>query len=152
MKIKVFLLTLFAFLFLSFQTSNAQNFQENQFNPETPKENLYKAKVLEVVSEGETEVGEFKNKYQDLRLELLEGPNKGKIIALTHGNLVTLDERLLVKKNDKVVLLEFSRPDGSIEYIVTDKYRLDTLLYITVLFIPHPNFFVKHKICLTKIS
>jgi len=145
MKIKIFLLTLFAFLFLSFQTSNAQNFQENQFNPETPKENLYKAKVLEVVSEGETGAGEFKNKYQDLRLELLEGPDKGRIIVLTHGDLVTLNESLTVKKGDKVVLLEFSRPDGSTEYIITDKYRLDTLLYIAVLFILTVLFIARWK-------
>lgn len=126
---------LFAFLFLSLQTSNAQNFQENQFNPETPKENLYKAKVLEVVSEGETGTGEFKNKYQDVRLELLDGPGKGKLVVLTHGNIVTLNESLTVKKDDVVVVLEFSRPDGSEEYIITDKYRLDMLLYITVLFV-----------------
>lgn len=110
-----------------------------------PKENLYKAKVLEVVSEGETGTGEFKNKYQDLRLELLDGPDKGKLVVLTHGNLITLNESLTVKKGDKVVLLKFSRPDGTSEYIVTDKYRLDTLLYISVLFILTVLFIARWK-------
>lgn len=135
MKLKLFFISIFVALFLFVGNVQAQNNPENQFNPETPKETLYKAKVLEVVDEGEMGAGEFKSKYQDLRLEVLDGPNKGKVIALTHGNLVTLNESMLVKKDDKVVLLEFSRPDGSTEYIVTDKYRLDSLIYISIAFV-----------------
>lgn len=132
---KVFLFLIAGLFFFSADLSFAQNNPENQFNPETPKETLYKAKVLEVVEEGERGAGEFRNKYQDLRLELLDGPNKGKIIALTHGDLVTLSDELLLDENDKVVVLEFSRPDQSTEYIVTDRYRLDKLVIAAVLFV-----------------
>jgi len=145
MKLKILLITLFAFLFVNIHAIHAQNNTDNQFNPNTPKENLYKAEVLEVVDEGETGVEGFKNRYQDLRLEILDGPNKGKIIVLTHGSLVTLDDGLIVKKDDKVVLLEFSRPDGSTEYIITDKYRLDTLLYISIMFILTVLFIARWK-------
>ncbi len=145
MKLKILILAIFAFLFVTTQFATAQNNPENQFNSNMPKENLYKAVVLEVVEEGETGSGDFVNKYQDLRLELLDGPDKGKKVVLTHGNLVTLDESLTVKEGEKVVLLEFSRPDGSTEYIITDKYRLDTLLYITVLFVLTVLFIARWK-------
>lgn len=122
------------FILVFYAPSYAQNNAENQFNPETPKENLYKAKVVEVVDEGEIVSGDYKNLYQDLRLELLDGPSKGKIIVLTHGNIVTLKEEQLVSAGEKVVVLEYSRPDGSSEYIVTDKYRLDNMIYIAIAF------------------
>ncbi len=135
MKFIIGLLALLVFYILTPLPADAQNTPENQPNSNMPKENLYKAKVLEVVDEGETGSGEFKNKYQDLRLELLDGPDKGKIIVLTHGNLATLSDDMLLKQDDKVVILEFSRPDNSTEYIVTDKYRLDKLMWAAILFV-----------------
>lgn len=116
-------------------TSFAQNNAENQFNPETPKERLYKAKVLEIFEESDTNTQGFDQEYQKVRAEILDGDKKGEILEINHGQLVTLDDNSRVKENEVVVLLEFSRPDGTNEYFITDKYRLDSLLIVAILFV-----------------
>ena len=131
MKLKVLFI-----IFLSFFLFSKVTFAQNgQLNNAQPQEKVYKAEVLEVVDEGVTGSGEFKNPYQDVRLKLLNGPNKDKLLVLTHGEMSTLRPDMMVKKGEKVVVLEFSRPDGSLEYLITDKYRLDTIYYFAIAFI-----------------
>lgn len=135
MKFKFALFIFIISFFVPFQVTFAQNNTENQFNPETPKETLYKAKVIEILEEGDTNAQGFKQKYQKVKVEVLEGEKKGEILEINHGELVTLNEALKVNKDENVVLLEFSRPDGKNEYLITDKYRIDSLIILSILFI-----------------
>jgi len=103
--------------------------------PEPPEENLYQGKVIEIFGEGTTHINGIENRFQDVRVELLSGPQKGSTVDIKHGSFSTLTQSSTVEKDDHVVILEFERPDGSMEYSITDKYRLNTLLMFAGLFV-----------------
>lgn len=123
-----------SFLFLFPKATHAQN-PVNTFSPETPQENVYVAKVKEIHEEGENIYGSSSNPYQVVTVEIVSKEKNGEKIKIEHGKLFTVDKELLVKKGEKVVVLSFLRPDGSEEFTIVEKYRLDRLLALTLSFI-----------------
>lgn len=132
---KVFLFILLVPIFLIFSSPVLAQNPTNSFSPETPQEKVYVGKIEQIHEEGENTYGNTKNPYQIVTVTITSKNKKGEKIKIDHGKLFTVDKELLVRKGEKVVLLSFLRPDGSEEFTIVEKYRLDRLLAITLSFI-----------------
>ncbi len=93
--------------------------QPNVTSSDMPQEKAYVGKVTNIINEGTNTYGAISNPYQNLEITILSKEKKGQKIRIEHGKLFTLKEDLLVKENEKVVLLDFQRPDGSTENGIT---------------------------------
>lgn len=81
-------------LFLFFvPTIFAQNLPQS-------KQVFEKAKVVEVVREGFRTIEGVKNPYQNIRLFMVDGVDKGKTISLKSGYTTTLTPSQVVKKGE----------------------------------------------------
>lgn len=107
--------------------------------PGLPKEEIYKAAVLEILEEGEKGQWEIKNPYQRVKLKFLDGPKVNQELEIEHGITFRLTDNQRVTKGDKVVLFGTTPPSpaGELEtqYHIIDKYRLDKILMIVAVFI-----------------
>lgn len=97
-------------------------------------ENYYRAKVVQILEEGETEVLGFKNPYQKLVIEFLSGPKTGEALELEHGRVYTIGENQMVAAGDLVVI-NATDNDGQTVYWIADKYRLQPIIWIAALFV-----------------
>lgn len=122
------------FIFIFASKAHAQN-PQNTFSPDIPEEKVYVAKVIKIHEEGENTYANSKNPYQVVTVQITSKEKKGERIKIEHGKLFTVSNDLLVKKNEKVVVLEFERPDGSSEYTIVEKYRLDKIIALIFSFI-----------------
>jgi len=129
---KYFLVLLF-FCF-AYPSSVFAQMQPNVTSTDMPQEKAYVGRVTNIINEGTNTYGAISNPYQNLEITILSKEKKGQKIEIEHGKLFTLKEDLIVKENEKVVLLAFQRPDGSTEYAITEKYRLDKLIALTLSF------------------
>lgn len=119
------------FLFLS----NATFVSAQTPSPESkPKEEVSKAKVVQVLEEGTKDVGGQKHPFQKVKLQLLEGPEKDKKITIIHGDMTSLREEQKVKSDETVVVTK-TISQQSTSYQIIDKYRLDKLLPFIILFV-----------------
>ncbi len=104
--------------------------------PQVPKEEFYKAQVISVDKEGERDIDGFKSIYQDIKIKLLDGPDKDKTISIENGGQFNITPQQKVSKGDTVILSRISSIDsGKIQYFIADKYRLDYLPYLLIFFI-----------------
>src|SRR3989344_3731934 len=129
MKIIIYLFSFFAFFFSS-NSVFAQN-STNQFTPEMPQEEVYVAKVIKIIESGKNNYGPKESPYQTVKVKITSKSQKGKELIIDHGKLFTVKEEMLVSEGEKIVLLSFQKPDGSKEFTIVEKYRLDKLIGIT---------------------
>lgn len=95
------------------------------------KTTIIKAQVEEVVREGLQDLPGFVSPedYQTLRVRILEGEKKGEVITVEN-------DYLPLKTGEKFYLVEsISWEDGSVHYIVYDKYRLPMIYFLIGLFV-----------------
>lgn len=130
---KRYLLVLFL-AFLAFPSYAFSQERPDVTSSDMPQETVYVGKVTNIISEGSQTYGTVTNPYQNLEVTILSKEKKGEKITIEHGKLFTLKEDLIVKENEKVVLLAFQRPDGSLEYTIAEKYRLDKLIALVLSF------------------
>lgn len=124
----------------TFQTSPviAQEFPAQTINQEEvqdifPPDQHFRARVIEVTNEGQEEVAGFVRKYQDVRLELLTGEERGMTIELRHGSIYDLKETQKVKAGDQIIVTKSVVADQT-TYFITDFFRSDALLIIVLAF------------------
>lgn len=91
-----------------------------------PKDELFKAEVINITSSGETVIENKHLPYQVVKVKILDGKDKGKEVIVEHGKLSTIRDDQKVRLGEKVVLLRIHAPGGQ-EYQIVDKYRLDML-------------------------
>jgi uncharacterized membrane protein len=101
--------------------------QESYSNPQ--KEQFYRAKVLDIVREGQNDLGGIINTYQIVTVEFVNGDKKGEKITFEHGGNVSISESQLVKQGDEVVVVALPGVDETI-YQIIDQYRLDNVWYL----------------------
>lgn len=94
-----------------------------------------RAEVVEVLEEGETDVGGVVQSYQRVKLRITHGPEAGTEIEIDHGGELTIREYQMVRAGQQVVLLKNTDVDGEVEYYIADSYRLPALAYIGVFFL-----------------
>ena len=125
------LISLFSII-LAVSTFLIPNFTQAENNEIIPdKENIYKAKVIQIFEEKESEILEtgVKNNYQKIEVEILTGEKKGEKITVEN-------DYLNLKKGETFYLMESIHDDGdTLHYSVHDKYRLPVLYFFIVLFV-----------------
>lgn len=111
-----------------------------------PDDEFFRAKVLEIVSEGSEEIpGAYTEEFQEVRLRILNGSEKGSEQTVLHGGILTVDQFQKVKVGETVVLLKSYKVDGSSQYIIIDHYRLNGLLWILAILIVLVIYFSRLK-------
>ncbi|HLD01361.1 MAG TPA: YibE/F family protein [Patescibacteria group bacterium] len=116
------LILLFALIFL---------FLPSPTFAQIPQQAFLKGTVIKIEKEGTKDIGTSKNIFQTVRVKILEGEEKGKEITLEHGGMFTIQESQKVNLGDQVVITQTST-NGESTYTITDRYRLDKLLFILV--------------------
>ncbi len=90
-----------------------------------------KARVVDVLREEQKEVPgtDVMSTYQSLKVEVLEGTKKGEIIEVN-------DDYLKLEAGDTFLLNHVvSGHDGKESYVVSDSYRIPSLIFFSVIFI-----------------
>lgn len=99
-----------------------------------PKEEVSKAKVLDIKDEGVRDIEGRKQPYQVVEVQMLEGPEKDKRFTINHGETTTLREEQKVKDDQTVVVLKTTTSQNTL-YQIVDVYRLDKLVPIVIFFV-----------------
>lgn len=95
-----------------------------------------KALLQQVVKE-ETTIsdGGYTTITQTLKLQILDNPEKGKIVTIQQGNDARLASLTGYHKGQTVVLDKTIGPDGSTRYVIIDSYRIPQLISFFLLFV-----------------
>src|SRR5680860_1312590 len=72
--------------------------------PEYPDDEFFRAKVFEIVEEGETDFGGTPQPFQNLKVEMISGSEKGQTQEIDYGTNVSLQESQLLKVGDEVLV------------------------------------------------
>jgi len=94
------------------------------------QEEFEKAEVISIDKQGQQDVYGTKVRFQNLTLKIISGTEEGKIIQLENGGQTFITDAQLVKKGDIIIL---DKTDG--QYLITDKYRLDSLPFLIIGFV-----------------
>jgi uncharacterized membrane protein len=117
---KIVIIFLVFFSFLTPTLTHAQEF----------KEEFFKAEVINILEDKEIDSEAGKNYYQKTQLRLLNGPDENKNIIVDHGGQLKINESQKVKNGDVVVLTKLQSPNSEPRYIITDKYRINQLIWM----------------------
>lgn len=98
------------------------------------REDYFRAKVVEVLKEEDKDIGGFKTKVQTLGLTIEDGYEKGKDVS-TEFVLNRTGETEGLKAGDNVVVYKATYSKDVFQYQVIDKYRVDMVFYIFLLFL-----------------
>src|SRR4051812_39197859 len=82
------------------QPQKVQNSQPQS----APQEAVMKGKVLQIVESGEKEVEGVHYPFQNISVQILDGPQKGQTLMIKHGDQVTLREDQKVTVGETVVV------------------------------------------------
>jgi uncharacterized membrane protein len=91
--------------------------------------------VLDIVEEGEIELGETRQAYQVLLVKILEGPFTGQLAEIDYGKRQIRPPGLQLAPGDKVLVTASLLPDGSTSAYFTDFVRTGPLLWLLGTFI-----------------
>src|SRR5688500_15098266 len=112
-KYSFWLLTLFLviiaifFLWPYFTRVDLPNGNMTGFGSETVR-----ARVTEIIEEGEITLGDVVQRYQIVRVELLEGKYQGIVMEMDYGRRQVLSSAIYLQPGNNVLVTVGSRPDG----------------------------------------
>ncbi len=127
---KVFSSLLFIFLFLFF-SSNTFAQENNKFIP--PEQKYYKAEVTRIIKSGIRGQENYKNFFQFIEVKFLDGPESGKKVLIENSGSIKLASQKTLEAGDKVVVMGVTQNNNTV-YSVWDKYRLNYIYFIVILF------------------
>jgi len=93
------------------------------------------ARVMEIIEEGEIDLGGALQHYQIARVELLAGEYRGIIMEMDYGRRQVLASPVYLQPGDKVLVTIGSRPDGVLSVYFVDFVRSGSLLWLTAIFV-----------------
>lgn len=93
-----------------------------------------KARVSEIIEEGEIDLGGTVQRYQVARVELLEGDYQGIEMEMDYGRRQILSNNLYLQKDDTILVTIGSRPDGMLTVYFADFVRINSILWLTAIF------------------
>lgn len=125
--------SIFVFVLLSFLNLTGGVFAQQK--QAQPKEEYFKARVVQVVDEGKVISNGQTNLYQDLKIKIIEGAEQGKTLDFHYGDPETLRPERKVSQGETVVLLETVKPNGKTTYSIYDKYRFNNILIVLAFFV-----------------
>ncbi len=103
-----------------------------QFQP--PKEEFFKAKVIEIVSQGQKTIGGNANYHQTLRVKIEDGSEKGKYTVIENGGQFQITKDQLVSKDQEIVISKITTPNGKVSYSIYDFYRINSIILLLIFF------------------
>lgn len=109
-----------------------------------PPEKYYQGKIVEITSEGKKIVDGMTQHYQLLKILLLEGEEKGKVVKVKYGDPVNIREDQKVKK-DEIVIVGQAGNNQNVIYSIVDRYRLTPLYLLGLLFFGLVIFFGRFR-------
>jgi uncharacterized membrane protein len=94
-----------------------------------------RARVTEIIEEGEVDFGGTIQRYQVARVELLEGEYRGIVMEMDYGRRGMLSSTVYLQPGDTVLVTIGARPDGILTVYFADFERSNSLLWLTAIFV-----------------
>lgn len=94
-----------------------------------------RARVTEIIEDGEIDLGGTLQRYQVARVELLEGEYRGILMEMDYGRRGVLANATYLRPGDNVLVTVGTRPDGVLTVYFADFVRSDLLLWLTAIFV-----------------
>ena len=94
-----------------------------------------RARVVEIIEDGEIDLGGTIQRYQVARVELLEGEYRGILMEMDYGRRQVLSSVVYLQPGDDVLVTIGQRPDGVLTVYFADFVRSDSLLWLTAIFV-----------------
>lgn len=94
-----------------------------------------RARVTEIIEEGEIDLGGTLQRYQIARVELLEGKYRGIVMEMDYGKRQLLSNTVYLKPGDHLLVTIGARPDGILTVYFVDFERATSLLWLTAIFV-----------------
>ena len=93
-----------------------------------------RAKVTQIIEEGDIDLGGTVQKYQIARVELLNGNYQGIVMEMDYGKRQVLSNNVYLAPDDEILVTIGARPDGILTVYFVDFVRTAPLLWLTGLF------------------
>jgi uncharacterized membrane protein len=93
-----------------------------------------RARVTQIIEDGEIDLGGVVQRYQIARVELLEGEYKGIPMEMDYGKRQVLSNAVYLQPGDEVLVSIGKRPDGVLTVYFADFVRTNSLLWLTAIF------------------
>jgi uncharacterized membrane protein len=95
----------------------------------------FRARVIEIIEEGETGIGDVVQRYQVAHIELLEGEHQGISMAMDYGRKQILPNSIYLQPGDTILVTIGTHTDGFLTVFFVDFVRTNVLLWLTVIFV-----------------
>jgi uncharacterized membrane protein len=93
-----------------------------------------RARVTEIIEEGQIDLGGTIQRYQIARVEILEGDYRGIVMEMDYGRRQVLSSSIYLEVGDNVLVTIGARPDGVLTVYFADFVRVNYLLWLTAIF------------------
>lgn len=124
-----FVLNLFIFVSPAYGQTSALSQEPAPLN-----EYFVKAKVIQIIKEDIQTIDGYKVLTQRVKLQILEGKDRNKIIIIDRGNDIRLSLSQKISSGETVILDVMQNSGEPTQYTITDTYRLNYILYIALAF------------------
>jgi uncharacterized membrane protein len=94
-----------------------------------------RARVTEIIEEGEIDLGGTVQRYQVAHVELLEGEYRGIEMEMDYGRRGILSNAVYLRPGDTILVTIGTRPDGLLTVYFADFERATSLLWLTGIFV-----------------
>jgi len=96
---------------------------------------LTRARVLEVIDDGTTDLGAGSQRFQVFRVEILEGPYAGSRFVVDYGLRQVVPDGSGVRPGEQILVSAAPAPDGRVEAYFADFVRSGPLVGLFLLFV-----------------
>ena len=93
-----------------------------------------RARVTEIIEDGEIDLGGVFQRYQIARVEPIDGKYQGLIMEMDYGRRQVLSHAVYLEPGDEILVTIGSRPDGVLTVYFVDFVRATPLLWLAALF------------------
>ena len=93
-----------------------------------------RARVTQIIEDGEIDLGGVVQRYQVARVEVLEGEYKGILMEMDYGKRQVLSNVTYLQEGDAVLVSIGKRPDGVLTVYFADFVRTNSLLWLAAIF------------------
>ena len=93
-----------------------------------------RGQVVEIIEDGEIDLGSVVQRYQIARVKLLEGEYQDVVMEMDYGRRQILSSAVYLDVDDKVIVTLGTRPDGLLTIYFVDFVRTGPLLWLTAIF------------------
>jgi uncharacterized membrane protein len=94
-----------------------------------------RARVTDILEEGEIDLGGKLQRYQVAQVEVLEGEYRGMLLDMDYGKRQVLSNVVYLQRGDNILVTVGSRPDRVLTVYFADFVRSDSLLWLAAIFV-----------------